>query len=415
MANIFQAVATYNKSGLGRLLNSMVFVSTANNKFREFNTDFAANLGSSITGDLPPRFIANDGLVVDTFDSVEQRVFTLTVNAAKNVNYAVDNEEQIFNLDPMDYMKDFGDSMILSLANKVETDVATDILGHTFRFFGDGITNITSFGQLAKAYAFYRDFGAAEGMLDSYIDMMAAPDIINSGLNQFVLKRNDENANSWELGEFNNVRHYTTNLLPVQNAGTLGNDQAVLTVVSTVGSGTAADPITGIVFSGAGSDDDAVKQNDLGYFLDNVSGQPNIRYLNWTSYTPSASKVQLRATADAVSSGGNVTVSIYPALQYTEGRNQNLSTNITAGMQFKFLPSHRRGAIIGGKAFYVGMPRLPKQTPYPTSSIMDSVSKVGMRMTYGAIPFRNEMGIVYDVIYGKRLIDEYAMGLIFTL
>lgn len=415
MANIFQAVATYNKSGLGRLLNSMVFVSTANNKFREFNTDFAANLGSSITGDLPPRFIANDGLVVDTFDSVEQRVFTLTVNAAKNVNYAVDNEEQIFNLDPMDYMKDFGDSMILSLANKVETDVATDILGHTFRFFGDGITNITSFGQLAKAYAFYRDFGAAEGMLDSYIDMMAAPDIINSGLNQFVLKRNDENANSWELGEFNNVRHYTTNLLPVQNAGTLGNDQAVLTVVSTVGSGTAADPITGIVFSGAGSDDDAVKQNDLGYFLDNVSGQPNIRYLNWTSYTPSASKVQLRATANAVSSGGNVTVSVYPALQYTPGRNQNLSTNIAAGMQFKFLPSHRRGAIIGGKAFYVGMPRLPKQTPYPTSSIMDSVSKVGMRMTYGAIPFRNEMGIVYDVIYGKRLIDEYAMGLIFTL
>jgi len=413
MANVFQSVATYNKSGLGRLLNEMVFVSTANPKFKEFNTDFAANLGSNITGDLPPRFTSNDGLVVNSFEGVEQRVFTLTVDQSANVNYAVTNEEQIFNLDPMDYMKDFGDSMMIELANKVESNVAEDILSNTYRYFGDGTTPINSFGQLAQAYANYRDFGTPTGILKNYIDLMSEPAIINSGLNQFVLKRNEDIANSWELGEWNNVKHYTTNLLPTHTAGTLGNAGTVLTVVST-NDATGAH-ITSITFSGAGTDADAVKENDLMRFLDGVSGQPNVRFRRFTGHTISAQPVQMRATADAASSGGSVTITIDPPLQSTPGRNQNISTNIVAGMQVKIIPSHRRGLLLGGEAFYVGMPRLPMQTPYPTSTITDPESKVGMRMTYGAIPFRNQMGIVYDVIWAKKLISDYAMGMIYPL
>lgn len=415
MANIFQAVATYNKSGLGRLLNEMVFVSTANNKFNNFNTDFAANLGTSITGDLPPRFTVNDGLVVNSFEGVEQRVFTLTVNQAKNVNYAVTNEEQIFNMDPMDYMKEFGESMMIALANAVESNVAEDILSNTYRYFGDGTTPINSFGQLAQAYANDRDFGTPAGMLNNYIDLASQPAIINSGLNQFVLKRNDEIANSWELGEWNNVRHYTTNLLPTHTAGTLGNDGTVLTVVSTTGDGTAANPITAITFSGAGTDANAVKQNDLMRFQDGVSGQPNMRFRRFQGYTVSAQPVQMRATADATSSAGSVTIQIDPPLQWQVGKNQNINVNVAAGMQVKIVPSHRRGLIVGGNAFYVAMPRLPTQTPYPTSSIVDPASKVGMRMTYGAIPFRDQMGIVYDVIWGKKLLADYAMGVIYPL
>src|SRR5688572_281868 len=121
--NIFKAVATYQPSSLGRLLNQLVFVSTANNKFKEFNTSFSANLGNTITFDLPPRMYSNDSLVVNTFDGVEQRQQSLTIDSEANVNFAVTNEEQIFNLDPMDYMEQFGDSAMLELATKIDAQV----------------------------------------------------------------------------------------------------------------------------------------------------------------------------------------------------------------------------------------------------------------------------------------------------
>lgn len=415
MANIFQAVQTYNKTSMPLLVNQLVFASNANNKFREFNTDVPQNLGSTVTGDLPPRFYSNDGLVVNQFDGVEQRVFDLTVDKSKNVNFSVTNEEEIFNMDPMDYMDVFGRSAVAELASAVEQDIATTILDHTYRFYGDGITPINSVGQLAKSYAQYRDFGAPAGVLRNFLDINAIPGIVDTSLNQFVLDRNKEYANSWELGTWNGVEHYSSNMLAVHTAGTVGNAQTTLTVVSTVGTGTAIDPITAIVFSGAGTDADAIKRNDLMRFLDGVSGQPNIRFRRWTGHGISNNPVQLRATADASSSADSVTVQIYPYLQWEAGKNQNLSINIAAGMQVKFVPSHRRGALIGGNALYVAMPRLPNQTPYPVSSIRDEESKIGLRMTYGAILGKATQGIIYDVIWGKTLIDEYAQAYIYPL
>lgn len=414
MANILQAVQTYQPSSLGRLENEMVHVSIANTKFNEFNKTFApTNLGSTVTFDKPPRFYSRDTLVVDSFDGVEQRVQSLTVSSEGNVNFAVTDPEYIFNLEPNDYMSEFGNSAMAELGGKVEADLANVWVNAPYRFYGDGVTPINSMQQLVTANTFFRNFGAPAGDFEVVIQDTAEPAITATSLNQFALKRNDELANSWEIGSFNRANYYTSNMLPVFTAGTLGNDGTTLTVVST-NDPTGAN-ITQITFSGAGTDSDAVFENDLMYFLDGVSGQPNLRYRTFTNHIVSANPVQVRITAPAASSAGNVTVSITPPLSVTPGRNQNLNTNIVAGMQAKILPSHRRGGILAGKGFFTAIPKLPDQAPFPTSNKMDEVSRIALRMTYGTIFGKAQQGIIYDVIWGYTGVPEYMQALIFPL
>jgi hypothetical protein len=414
MANILQAVQTYQKSSLGLLLNQMVFVSLANTKFKEFNETFApTNLGSAVTFDLPPRFYTHDSLVVDTFDGVQQRVENLTVNFQKNVNYVVTDPERIFNLDVNDYMQVFGKSAMAELGNAVESEIANALIYSPYRFYGDGVTAINSYGQLATANAYHRNYGAPAGDLKVVLPDLAIPGIINTGLNQFATNRNNEDANSWELGTFNRADYYQSNLLPIHTAGTLGNAGTVLTVVST-NDPTGAN-ITQITFSGAGTDATAALANDLMYFIDGVSGQPDLRYRTFIGHKVSGNPVQVQITTDAPSSAGNITVSITPALSVTPGRNQNLNTNIVAGMQAKILPSHRRGIIMGGNPLFTALPKLPDQSPFMTSNLMDDESKVALRMTYGTIFGKAEQGIIYDVIFGYKLVPEYSMALIFPL
>jgi hypothetical protein len=248
--------------------------------------------------------------------------------------------------------------------------------------------------------------------------MVSVPAIVNSGLNQFVLKRNEEIANSWWLGDFSEASFYQSNLLPIHVAGTVGNANPAtpLTVVST-NDPTGAN-ITQITFSGAtATDANAIKAGDLFQFQDGVTGQPDLRYLTFIGHTPSAQPVQFRATADAASDGGgNVVVNIAPALVSTNGSaNQNITSNIVAGMQVKVVPSHRAGLVVGGRALFLAMPRLPEETPFPTAADHDPDTGVSLRYYYGSLFGQNQRGFVHDCIWGSTLVPEYSMRICFPL
>lgn len=60
--NILQTVQTYQRSGLALLQNLCCHISTANTKFKDFDK-IQANLGSTVTFDLPPRATTVAGLV----------------------------------------------------------------------------------------------------------------------------------------------------------------------------------------------------------------------------------------------------------------------------------------------------------------------------------------------------------------
>lgn len=411
--NSFQNVQTYQKSELALLQNLNCFISTYNTEFKNFEKR-EANLGDTVTFDTPPRFVASDGLVV-TYQASQQLVQPLTIDKAKNVSTDYTNQQWIFNLEPMEYMEKFGRSAVAELASAVEQDVARNtIINSPYRFYGDGVTPINSYGQIAEALAKFRNYGATtNGKLNMYLQDTAIPAIINSGLNQFVLKRNEDTAMSWMLGEFDNCKFMRSNLLPQHTSGTIGQASTVLTVTSTNDPTGAA--ISTITFSNAGTDANAIKAGDLLVFNDGVSGQPDMRYLTWTGHAPSANKVQFRATADAVSSGGNVTISIYPTLQSTVGSNQNLSYNVAAGMQVSVMPSHRRGVIICDKAAYIAMPALPDEVPFPTVSEYDPETAVAMRMYYGSIFGQNQRAFVHDCIWGSTAVPQYTMAVLFPV
>ncbi len=403
--NILQNVATYQKAGLAYLQNLSVYINKANKKFKNFQ-NFAGNLGSTVTFDKPTRYGFENSLTPSTFQPTEQRVQSLVVDQEGSVATELTDPERIFNLPS--YMSEFGESASIEIASNVEENVALNNVSHTYRTFGDGTTDIDSFQQLAQSVANYKDFGSPKGRLCGIIPSVKMPPIVGNGLNQFATSRNDEIANSWVIGEFSGVTWYSSNLLPKHVAGTLGQAQTVLTVVSINAAGTQ------ITLSGAGGGT-TVKENDILTFQDNVGGQPDMRFLTFTGHATSSQKVQVRALSDVVEAGGNVIVDIFPALVDTVGdRNANINNPVAAGMQLLILTSHVAGMLFHEPALMLAMPRLPDQPPFATSSLIDPDSGCSTRLYYGTKIFENIVGMVNDVIWGSTLVDEYAMRLAFT-
>lgn len=405
--NILQQVITYNESNLALLLNTFAFLSTSNMKFKGFNDDIPKNLGDTVSFDLPPRFTTTNSLVV-SFQSAVQRVQQLTVNQQASTAYEFTAQQFIFNV--RDYMNVFGKSAVAELGTQVESDIASLAETNTFRFYGDGVTAISTYLQLANALAFFRNFGAAKDNTKGYLSDLTFPQVINSGLNQFTLDRGNREAMSWEIGAFSNCEWYQSNLLKTHLAGTEGNSGTTLTVVGVVTNSDGG--VIQITFSGttAASDPNSIKAYDKFQFSDGVSGFTDLRFLTFIGHKPSQTPVQFRATADAASTAGSqVTVNIYPALQATAGQDQNINTPIVAGMQVTVLPNHRCGLIMAGNPLFLAMPKLPEEVPYPTSVQQDPDSGASIRQYYGSLFGQNQRGMVHDIIWGKTLVDEYAM------
>jgi|SRR5277367_1254503 len=361
----------------------------------------------TVSFDLPPRFTTTDSLVV-SFQSAVQRVQQLTVSQQASTAYEFTAQQFIFNV--RDYMEVFGKSAIAEIGTKVEANVSALAETNTFRFYGDGVTNISSYLQLGNALAFFRNFGAAKDNTKGYLSDITFPGIINSGLNQFTIEKNNREMMSWEIGKFSNCDWYQSNLLKTHTAGTEGNDGSVLTVVSTVTNSEGG--VIQITFSGTAAADDpnSIMTYDKFQFSDGVAGQPNLRFLTFIGHQPTQSPVQFRATANAASTGGSqVTVNIYPALQAAAGQDQNITSPIVAGMQVTVLPTHRCGLMTAGNPLYLAMPKLPEEVPYPTSVAQDPNSGASLRQYFGSLFGQNQRGMVHDIIWGSTLVDEYSM------
>jgi hypothetical protein len=423
--NILQQVQTYQRSSLGLLLNLCCHISTANTKFKDFD-QIQANLGSTVTFDLPPRFTTTAGLVA-SFEPAVQRVLQLVADQSNNTSFAVTAQQRIFNLEKgeEDYMRVFGKSAIAELANLVEGNIAlnwasavnsqlTNTLNTysgPYRFFGDGSSAISSYQQLAQAIMFFKNYGAVSEGIKVYLPDTVIPAIVGNGLNQFAPQRNDDIAMSWEVGDFGAplVHYYQSNLMPIHVSGDTGVNAQTLTVVST--NDPTGQNVTQITVSGAtASDANAVFSGDMFQFKDGVSGQPNMRYLTFIGHFPSANPVQFRATANSAANGsGNVIINIYPALNWAGGANQNLNNPIVAGMQLLTFPSHRCGGILGGDALFMAMPQLPEQSPFDTANEYDPETGASLRLTFGSLFGQNQTGMIYDEVHGSVIVPEYSM------
>jgi hypothetical protein len=414
--NVLQNVQTYQEGALALMTNENAFIGTANAKFKNFQ-DMIAQLGQTVTFDLPPRGIATNSLVAN-FQGMTQRVQSLTCNSPASFSYAFNNEQFVFNV--KDYMEKFGKAAMAELGAIVEADIANVCVNNTYRFYGDGVTAINSYKQLAKALAYFRNYSAINSDTRGYIPDIIVPDIIDSGLQQFVTKRNEEAANSWELGQFSRCEWYQSNLLPIHISGLIGNGASAavqtLTVVSTNDpTGAAITQITCTCDGSLSGANGVIKTGDLGYFKDGVAGFDNMRYLTFVGHKQSANQVQVRATADANASTVTVILSVAPTLCAVPSGVQNINQNIVAGMKIVMLPSHRAGMINSGNTLFLAMPRLPDQSPFATANKADPDTGISIRMTHGATFGQNQLGTVFDTIYGYTQVEENAMRLVVPL
>lgn len=439
--NILQNVQTYQRAGLGLLLNLNCFISgIANTKFKEFNEQFLANLGSSVTYDTPIQIATYSGLTW-TDNPVVQNVSTLTVTQSANTAFSFTSQERIFNVDKADvssYMKAIGQSSIASLSATVEADVARglasaviigpgfpnsgqqDTTSGPYRFYGDGRTPINSYQQLAQIVSNFDALGTVTLNKKVVLPNTIIPQIVGTGLNQFVPRRNDEIAESWLVGEFGSppVTYYQSNLLPTHIAGTVGQTKTtggnVLTVVST--NYVAGTGITQITFSGAGTSvTNAIIAGDLLAF--NTAG---LNYLTQYGYIQTNQPVQIRALNNANSdSSGNVIVNITPTLLSTTTDPNNIacniSTQIVAGMTATVMDSHICAGLIDGNAMFLAMPPLPPQDPFSSYSEIDPDTGCGLRLSTGSLLGQNQTRTGYDAIWGSRIEPKYSMRILIPL
>lgn len=414
-SNIYQNVALYQESMLPLLENLDPFYMLSNKKFAHFNEN-TYSYGSTVTFDLPSRVRVTDGLVA-AFDAVEQRQFALTVDKQKNGSYVVDDANHVL-FHQQEWAQKFGRSFVSEMGTTVGSDIATVAEKNTYRTYGDGVTAINSIQQIAQMLADLRNYGSGDTRAKVILPDVKMPAIVNNGLEQFVTKRNDTFANSWELGSWNNADFYTSNLLPTHLSGTAGNNQDPLVIDSI---NVAGDQLT---ISGITVDAGAFKENDIitldpnQLYAGTTSGGLGAKFLTFIGHIPSSQKVQVRVTADADAAAGVATVNIFPALNSTVGnRDENVNFDITAvaaDMQAVALDSHVCGLVFTSNPLFCATPRLPEKTPFPSASAM-SDNGLSMRLSYGSIFDQGQMGWITDMIYGYKMVDEYAMRIAFPV
>jgi len=259
--NFLVQVQTWQMAGMLFLGNYGVFIHESNKMFQNFQ-EKEANLGDTVTYELTPRFASQEGLVVN-YQPIQQRVETMTCDNGWNVSFNMTNQQMLFNLD--EYLPRAVKGAVEELATTVEADVATLAETSPYRFYGNGVTPIDSYKQLAKALAFFRNYGAPKDTLKVILSDLVEPDIVGSGLNEYATERNNEIANSWVVGKWMGVEYFRSNLLPTHYAGTVGNENTTLTVIST--NDPTGNNITQITFSGAATSDkpaDRIRRHRLG-------------------------------------------------------------------------------------------------------------------------------------------------------
>lgn len=436
--NVLQIVQTYQKAELAWLLNSFVGISITNKKFKDFNTTAPSNLGDTVTFDTTPRFISFGGLVITQQPSV-QRVQSLICSQAANVAMGYTDQQFIFNV--REYMDRFGMAAMKELGTLVEADILKNFVSGVtvndqqnpnfqtvqyksgpFRFYGDGITPINSFTQLAQSVANFEDFGAATHKMCAILPVANIPAIVGSGLNQFATDRNNDLATSWTLGKFAGSDWYESNLLPVHVSGAIAEAAApnnVMTVDSFVNVDSSTQSIT--FSTGLNNTPLAIRAGDLIQFNDGVAGKPNLRFLTFIGHEVSQQPVQIRAIADAATDGaGKVTV-LFQTINdvglvwKSDSQNRNLNVALEVGMKATPVPSHRAGILMSGDQFYMAMPKLPDESPFTTVTTVDSDSGASIRHYFGSQFGQNNRAYVRDCVWGSTLVAENSMRMCFPL
>jgi hypothetical protein len=416
MADNYQQVELYLKGLLPMLENVDPMYNLSNKEFDGFE-DNEFNYGDSVSFSLTTRFQTVEGLDVTGVSSdIDQRKQTLTVNNATSGAFSI-GAEDYWKYNAKDWLKKYGRAMVSEIGTKFGKKISNVAKDYTYRTYSDGVTNISSIKQINQIKTNLRNFGSAAGTIRMVLPDMIMPDIIDNNLAQFVLDRNERNANSWYLGRDMQAEYYTSNLLPTHNAGSSGEAGDILDITNIINTtGPANEIASQITVDNVSNDADSFKAGDI-ITLDPdslytpVTAGKGARFLTFIGHELSSQKVQVRVLADANAVTGTAVLQVFPRLvsDATDStQNVNFDVSAVTSMQAKTLPSHVCGVAWTSSPIYCATPKLPTVLGFPSASEI-SPTGVGMRMTAGGDINTGTNKWVYNLPYGIVAVDEYMM------
>lgn len=439
--NILQKIEAYATDEAFPLLQlSLDILDLVDTKYEDWKSAQKVNTrGDSVALQLPSRFVSDDTLAIGSPDAAGQnyneRRTALAVNKASHQFFSLKNED----LATYDFEGDGSlsvntEGVIAEIATQVNSDVTEVIANAGYRTLGKGIFDSTltelpettnlSYQQTVNNVRQFYNFGgntAAHIVLPS----IAVSEIAGTGLQQFVPDRNDDISRDWSLGTLQGVnkkvQFYSSDLLPTHDAGTAadvsntGYDIKAINNTETYmlpGTNTSVDAskLTLTVPTGL-----EIVVNDM-LQIENPTGQPDIRFLQFIGHKQSYSRPQARVVVGGTSAANTVEITVIPRLQRTTPAtvidpNDNLTraikTTPAADRDLAiFAKSHIRGFALLKNYAKFASPRLPATTPYPSKTVNAQNGGVSMRVYHGYIPQAGVVGMDHAIIYGSLGVPE---------
>lgn len=441
--NFFQNVPTYQKLSIAYMSNQNYTIKYGNH-MAENIANLTGNLGTTLNYMVAPMSTTSRNLAAPP-TSIAQKLQPLTVDQQFKNSQAISDIQFLFNFDRNSYEKIQGKANSISIATEVELasmqnaisqmpsyDDKANVTGvHSeqgpYRFFGNGLTDISSVTKMAEmAYAF-KEIGFAHDKFHAILPSSAVSQLISTQLAQFTTERNNRASASWELGSLKGIvglEFFESNLMPQHLAGQVGQAEApanVVTVVSTnSATGENVTEITVTVDASLSNTADAFKIGDMGQFVQGVAGKTDIRQVTTYGKKVTHLPAQLLIVSNAETVGTSTTIKLRTTnglgLCWQAGNpNQNISAPIVAGTKIQFMPSHNAGLLHSGDQLYVATPKLPSTSPYEHSIYTDPDSMLSLRWYTGFDPQYTVHQITMDMVAALGLLPNNCMRIMFPL
>jgi len=436
--NVLISVQGYvTDEALPALDNALVVTRSFDGQFKNWDKpETYGTRGDSFQIKKQTRFSVQDTLNFDpvTSGAFQEQYMNVTADKEALVNYAA-TDMQLATFEPKSLMMTNKASAITTLSNQIEQDSARTAALGGYRFFGNPIIQpgqLQSVGEVTNSVARMRSFGGM-GEAHYIMPLDVAAQVIQSGLQQFAPKRNDEIADEGEigyLGGVDRVRFLQSTLLPIHTAGTMtttdvainqGTGFTIDSVVVVAPGATAPNGTTTFTLSGV-TTGATIVENDMIQITPQAGSAP-LRYLNYYAHdTLSLNPIQGRVTVgDTADGGGNITFTIEPALIFDASGvdvNRNLSRDIItggAGDKLVVTESHRAGAFFFTPFIKFVNPKLPSTDPFTSVSEVTDDSAISLRCYHGYVFGANTTQFVHDSLYGYGVAPEGVTRLVYPV
>ncbi len=421
MANTFDVQAYNADKALPYLYNNLGTVRTLNLEYEGWTRpEQYGTRGDKFSVKIPTRLSVQSGLTFDAsaagFGDYQERQMTISADQKKFVPYAISTPERA-TFNEKGLLNTNAKSALENIATEMDAFAAERVAFTGYRAFGDfnvQADQMTTVGEVTNASAIFRSFGACEASYYTVPDGVGAK-IVQSGLQQFTIDRNNELAMKGELGKLNGVRNMTfmeSNVLPVHIAGTAsvrtvnfsdGYNITAVVVTAPSNNVTSSQAGTTVISLSGGTNGDTIVLNDM-IDIGFLNTANPLLFQTFNGYKTSEQKVQGRVTVGGTFAGGILDITIEPALTFDATNvdpTRNLNRAIINGTDtLRVAKSHRAGLIYHGMYGAFVCPPLGDEDPYKTGYIKLPEIPISCRSYYGAVLGAATKVFIHDVIYG---------------